>query len=277
MIIDSHVHICPGEVRKHRERFLDQETEFAAIYKNPKAKLVGAEELIKKMDEDGVDRSVVFGFPWRKEENFRLNNDYVLECAKKYPDRLIPFCCFSLETKNIEKELERCILNGAKGLVEIAFYTKDLGIEERKILSKMANMCKEAGLPVLLHTNEPVGHLYPGKSPMTLKNLYLLIKENPDTRWILAHLGGGLPFFGLMKKEVRDVLKNCYFDTAAMLFLYKKEALDIMMDALGEDKFFFGTDFPLLSPSRYFKEFNEMDKNRLNKLLGENFYEFMGC
>lgn len=197
MIIDAHVHICPGEVRENREKFLDGEPEFAAIYKDPKAKLVGARELIKKMDEEGVDKSVVFGFPWRKEENFKLNNDYVLECANKYPDRLIPFCCFSLDNPLFEKEIDRCFSSGARGIGEIAFYTRDIETEERKILSTVAAACEEKDAPVLLHTNEEVGHFYLGKSPMTLKNLYLLIKENPNTKWILAHLGGGLPFFCL--------------------------------------------------------------------------------
>ncbi len=273
MIIDAHVHICPREIREKREQFLEGEPEFAAIYKNPKAKLVGAKELIEKMDEEGVNKAVVFGFPWRKEKNFRVNNDYVIESAKRYPDRLIPFCCFSLENTNIEKELDRCLSLGAKGAGEIAFYTKDLEKEQRDVLSMVGNICKQANVPVLLHTNEPVGHFYLGKSPMTIKNLYVLIKENPDTKWILAHLGGGLPFYGLLKKEVKEVLQNCWFDTAAMVFLYRAETLSIMMEILGDDKFLFGTDFPLLPPSRYFKELKKtsLSKVQWDKLMGKNF------
>jgi predicted TIM-barrel fold metal-dependent hydrolase len=275
MIIDVHVHICPKEIREHRESFLEGEPEFAAIYKNPKARLTGARELIKKMDEEGVDRAVVFGFPWRKEKNFRMNNDYVLDAAKKYPDRLIPFCCFSLENPKIEKELDRCLSMGAKGVGEIAFYTKDIEQKQREILGRVANLCREASVPVLLHTNEPVGHIYPGKSPMTLKNLYLLIKENMETKWILAHLGGGLPFFGLLKKEVKDVLINCWFDTAAMVFLYRPEALKTMMDIMGDEKFLFGTDYPLLPPSRYYKEFEKMGltKTQMQNIFSKNFLD----
>ena len=279
MIIDAHVHICPREVRAEREKFLDGEEEFAAIYKDPKAKLVGAKELIEKMDQEGVDKSVVFGFPWRKKEHFRLNNDYVLECARKYPDRLIPFCCFSLDSPYIEEEIKRCIDEGARGVGEIAFYTRDMGEDERKILSRVARICEEANIPILLHTNEPVGHFYLGKSPMTLKNLYLVIKENLNTKWILAHLGGGLPFFGYMKREVKDVLKNCWFDTAAMIFLYEPRALCVMMDAIGDEKFIFGTDYPLVPPSRYMKEFEkiELDGTKRKKILGENFLNIVAC
>ncbi len=273
MIIDAHVHICPDEVRKNREKFLDNEPEFAVIYKDPKAKLIGVEELIANMDEDGVQKSVVFGFPWRNEANYRLNNDYVLDAHKRYPDRIIPFCCFSLEAKNIEKEAERCLSLGAKGVGEVAFYTKDLGKMERCILGRLAKLCRDQGVPILLHTNEPVGHYYLGKAPMTLRNLYLLIKENRKTKWILAHLGGGLPFFGFMKKEVQEVLTNCWFDTAAMLYLYKKEALKVMCEAVGIDKFVFGSDYPLISPKRYFNEFGSLEflSSELDKILGKNF------
>lgn len=273
MIIDAHVHICPDEIRKNREKFLDGEPEFAAIYKDPKAKLIGVEELIEKMDEDGVHKSVVFGFPWRKKKHYRLNNDYVLEAHRRYPDRIIPFCCFSLDSQNIEQEVDRCLAQGAKGVGEVAFYTRDLGQDERKILGRLARQCSEGRVPILLHTNEPVGHLYLGKSPMTLRNLYLLIKENIDTKWILAHLGGGLPFFGFMKKEVKEVLINCWFDTAAMIYLYKKEALKIMCEGVGIEKFIFGSDYPLISPKRYFKEFSEsgLSASELENLLGKNF------
>ncbi|MFW6055263.1 MAG: amidohydrolase, partial [Thermodesulfobacteriota bacterium] len=90
-IIDCHVHICPAEVRQNREQFLEGEPEFAAIYKDPRATLIGASELIQSMDAEQVAQSVVFGFPWRKEANFRLNNDYVLDAARRFSGRLIPF------------------------------------------------------------------------------------------------------------------------------------------------------------------------------------------
>ena len=37
----------------------------------------------------------------------------------------------------------------------------------------------------------------------------------------MAHWGGGLPFYGLMKKEGPEVLRRVYFDTAASPYLYR--------------------------------------------------------
>jgi hypothetical protein len=139
-------------------------------------------------------------------------------------------------------------------------------------------MCAEAGALVMLHTNEPVGHHYPGKSPMHLADLYRLIESCPETRWILAHLGGGLPWFGFLKRTVREVLRNCWFDTAAMPFLYRPEALKAFAEAIGEDRLLFGTDYPLLPPSRYYKELERSglpDETR-SKILGQNAARLLG-
>ncbi len=272
MIIDAHVHICPPEVRDNREVYLPDEPEFAAIYKDPKAKLVGATELIQTLDEQGVDKAVVFGFPWRKEDNFRLNNDYVLEAAQRFPDRLIPLACFDATHPQARQETERCLQAGIRGVGELAFYSTGIDEQARQALIPLARLCAEAKALVSLHTNEPIGHAYPGKSPMTLSQLYALVQATPDTRWILAHLGGGLPFYAFLKKEVREVLTNVWFDTAAMPFLYRPKALGAMAEAVGLDKLLLGTDFPLLPPKRYFRELDNsgLTEDELQAVLGQN-------
>ena len=272
MIIDVHVHICPPDVRFRREAYLPDEPEFAAIYENPKAKLVGATELIQTMDAQGVDQAVVFGFPWRTEDTFRLNNDYVLDSAARFPDRLIPFACFEATHAQAAEETERCLQLGARGIGELAFYSAGIDERARKALIPLAKICAEAGALISLHTNEPIGHTYPGKSPMTLAQVYALLEATPNTRWILAHLGGGLPFYAFLKKEVRDVLNNVWFDTAAMPFLYRPQALKAMAEAVGLDKLLLGTDFPLLPPKRYYRELevSGLDQNECSALLGQN-------
>ncbi len=273
MIIDCHVHIVPDEIRKNRERFVtEKEKEVYLIYQDPKAKMVGAEEVLKVMDEQGVDKAVVFGLPWTSEELYSLNNDYVLDVANRYPERFIPFCCLDVEAKGVLKEIKRCISKGAKGVGELALYNSDFDDEKIILISEIATICKEADIPILLHTNEEVGHFYIGKSPMTLRGLYTLIKNNQDTKWILAHLGGGLPFFAFLKKEAKEVMKNCWFDTAAQPFLYEPSVYSAMINAIGEEKILFGSDFPLLQPKRYFKEFKEthLSDTSIKKILGAN-------
>jgi len=70
MIIDFHTHIFPPRIRENREDFLEGEEAFKTLYNSPKASLVGARNLIESMDEAGVQKSVVFGFPWENAEYF---------------------------------------------------------------------------------------------------------------------------------------------------------------------------------------------------------------
>ncbi len=48
MIIDSHTHIFPDEVRKDREAFCKKDEGFSFIYKSSKAKMVGVEDVMPR-------------------------------------------------------------------------------------------------------------------------------------------------------------------------------------------------------------------------------------
>ncbi len=78
MIIDFHTHIFPPLFRKERERFFVREPGFRLLYDQPKSSLIGVEDLLRQMDEEEIQRSVVFGFPWEKADHFRRHNDYIL-------------------------------------------------------------------------------------------------------------------------------------------------------------------------------------------------------
>jgi predicted TIM-barrel fold metal-dependent hydrolase len=252
MILDAHTHICPPEIRRNREEFFAGEEDFALLYANPKSRLVGATELVAYLDEDGIDGACAFAFPWNRPETTRLCNDYVLDAGRRYPERIIPFTCVNPLLGNLAlRETERCLAAGARGVGEIATYHAGLGPEVRGGLEPLAELCREAGVPLLLHTNEPVGHDYPGKCRMGLAEIYTLIQAHPDTTWILAHWGGGLFAYRLLRKEVDEVLRNVYYDTAAGPYLYKPEAYRRLIDVAGVRQLLFGSDYPLLGLSRY--------------------------
>jgi predicted TIM-barrel fold metal-dependent hydrolase len=125
---------------------------------------------------------------------------------------------------------------------------------------------------VLIHTNEPVGHAYHGKTPITLAQIYRLIKQFSETKIVLAHWGGGLFFYSLMKRDVKETLTNVFFDTAASPFLYDPEIYQLAVRLLGDDKILFGSDHPLLSPARYFDEIRKtgLAKSQIDKICGGN-------
>ncbi|MFW6146759.1 MAG: amidohydrolase family protein [Thermodesulfobacteriota bacterium] len=272
MIIDFHTHLFPPDIREGREKFFDREPDFQSIYSHRGSKLAGVEELIGNMDEQGVDKSVVFGFPWRSPGHFKINNDYIIEAVERYPNRLIGFCTFYLPAKGVETELERCLNFGLSGVGELAFYSSALGEDAVHALRPIAEIALSFDVPVLLHTNEPIGHIYPGKAPMTVKDIYQLVQAFPRNKIVLAHWGGGMLFYYLMKKEVKSVLANTWFDTAASPYLYDSRMYALAAEIVGLQKILFGSDFPLLKPSRYFKEMKEalLPSDTIAKICGEN-------
>ncbi len=272
MVIDIHTHIFPKDISEHRETYFQGEPEFRLLYDSPKSRLVGADELISSMDAQGIDQSVIFGFPWNRFETARFQNDYILEMVQAHPDRLIGFCCLNPMHPSAAKEVERCILGGLKGVGELAFYQS--GIDETVLdaLSPIMSLCAAALLPVLIHTNEPVGHQYPGKAPMTLAEIYRMVQRFPDNVIILAHWGGGLPFYHLLKKEVKEALKNVYVDTAASPFLYDPAIYPVAAAAFGHEKILLGSDFPLLKPSRYVDDMKNagLPEGQIHAICGGN-------
>lgn len=254
MIIDIHTHAFPKEIRNQRERFFDNEPAFKLLYDSPKSQLVGVDETIAMMDAQGVDKSVVFGFPWRTADFFKLNNDYIMDAVSRHPDRLIGFCCLDPLHPEAAGEVERCLTAGLSGIGELAFYTTGIDDTCLKSLDPIMALAASFDRPVMLHTNEPVGHQYPGKSPNTLAQIYTLIQRFQNNRLILAHWGGGIFFYALLKKDVRETLGNVWFDTAASPYLYHPQVYRHALALAGPDKVVMGTDYPLLKPGRYFKE-----------------------
>jgi predicted TIM-barrel fold metal-dependent hydrolase len=254
MIIDCHTHIFPSLIREDREPFLRDEPAFRLLYDSAKAKLAGAAELIDQMDRSGVDRTVVFGFPWTDPDLMRRHNDYVGEAASRFPDRLLPFVCVDPRVVEAPEEVERCLTSGMRGVGELAFYTEILDSSIEEVLEPIASSCRRHRVPLMIHTNERVGHWYPGKAEASLKVIYELIRSFPDNRFILCHWGGGLFVYELLKREAREVLSQVAYDTAASPFLYDPAIYAVAVKIVGAQRVLFGSDYPLILPDRYFEE-----------------------
>ena len=254
MIIDFHTHIFPSFFRKKRDLYFNEEPGFDLLYRSPKSKMAGRKDLIDNMDQEGIDYSVVFGFPWRKADYYRRHNDYIIESVQEYPDRLIGFCCFDPMSREASNEAERCLDAGLKGIGELAFYYPDLTAYTIDALDGLMAICLKRNIPLLIHASEPVGHQYPGKQPLALHHLYDLVRRHPLNKIMLAHWGGGLFFYNLMKREVREAITNVWFDTAASPYLYIPDIYRVAAEIIGSDRILFGSDYPLVRPGRYFKE-----------------------
>ncbi|OGP89654.1 MAG: hypothetical protein A2157_09590 [Deltaproteobacteria bacterium RBG_16_47_11] len=278
MIIDCHTHIFPDEIRKDREPFCERDKGFSSIYKDSKTKVAGVEDLIASMDDSGVARSVICGFPWGLPDLCSFHNGYLMESVSRYPDRLIGFISLLFSDPDwSERELDRGIRNGVKGVGEIAFYHHEMTSQDINSMKPIFTRMEKQRIPLLLHTNERLGHSYPGKGMTPLERFFEIILSFPNLPIILAHWGGGLPFYELMP-EVAKAMANVFYDTAASPFLYSKKIYAIVSEIVGARKILFGTDFPLLSPRRYYQELEGtgLSGEDLEKILGLNFLKLLG-
>ncbi len=254
MIIDAHTHLFPEEVRKHRQVFCRRDEGFRLIYRNEKARMASLEDLLQVMDRDRIDYSVICGFPWKDPGLCREGNDYLLHCHHQHPHRILPLACLPFHSaRQAQKELERCLSRGIRGIGELAFYGRGISASDVRRLASLVNPLSGSEIPFLLHANEPVGHEYPGKSLTTLQPIYELLLLIPKVNVILAHWGGGFFFYELMP-EVARAAQRVFYDTAASPFLYRPEIYSLAVKITGPDRILFGSDFPLISPCRYFRE-----------------------
>jgi len=278
MIIDFHTHVLSPQIKNNRSHYVDKDPGFALIYSDDKARIATTDELIDSMDRDGVDISVIVNYGWNTHELCVETNDYILESVARYPERLIGFCSIQLDTGDAAlAEIERCAGVGVKGVGELRPDTQSLDFTSREAMAPLVEVLRKYRLILMIHASEPVGHIYPGKGSATPDMLYPFMANFPDLPIVCAHWGGGLPFYTLMP-EVREALENVYFDTAASPFLYHPEIYRQVSQLVGTEKILFGSDYPLMPPSRLLGEIEsiQLSSESRNMILSGNARRLLG-
>jgi len=121
MIVDSHVHLLPHKVQQDRAPFCHSDVAFGSIYSSEKAKVVSEADIIRYLDDSGIDRAIVFGFPWEEHDLVRRNNDEIWEFHQRFPDRITPFAVLSTRGgAEAQREVERTLEAGFAGIGELA-------------------------------------------------------------------------------------------------------------------------------------------------------------
>ena len=250
MTVDFHTHVFSPDLRERREEYAARDRTFGSMYSGGRGAMATAAELIGAMDRAGVELSVVMGIGWSDRDTATEANDYVMEAVELFPSRLVGLCSVNPAWGNeAVAELNRCAAAGVSGIGELHPDTQGFDIADEEVMSPVMDAALRLGLPVLIHSSEPVGHLYPGKGKTTPDKLYAFIRNFPDNTIVCAHWGGGLPFYALMP-EVAESLKNVYFDTAASPFLYRQEVFSAVIGIHGSDRLLFGSDYPLIPQRR---------------------------
>ncbi len=247
MIIDAHTHayaadVVADPVEWGQARGEDHWVELVTTGPQGWAMMGG---MLEQMDAHAVGKAVLAGWYWEHLRTAEEQNAWHLDWATAAPGRFLPFISTQPSAgeaclRSVKAALETGRFFGIGELMPAAqgFSLRDDTFQE---LCKLAH---KADVPVLLHVTEPVGHSYPGRLDTPLEDYVWLAEQHPELKLILAHWGGGLPFF-MHNRRVRRALHRVWFDTAASPLLYSAAVWDSVVRCVGSDRILFGTDYPL--------------------------------
>ena len=197
----------------------------------PFAQPLTADQLIRDLDETGIQRAVVlsvaywFGGPprplrtWAGDEyaNVRAENDWVASQVSRYPDRLVGFCGVSPLKDYAVQEVRRCAGELRMKGVKVHFRSSGVNVLNSVHLEKVRGVfqtANELGLAIVIHTNvNPYGR---EQAEVFLKEL---LPAAPNVVVQIAHLWGGNQFVPSALTVFADAAaagdprtKNLYFD-----------------------------------------------------------------
>ncbi len=201
----------------------------------------------------------------------RLSNDDIADAAARHSDVLIPFASIDpAKGKTALKEARRLVTeHGVRGFkfhpsVQ-AFWPDD------RSAYPLYEVISELGVPALFHSGQTgIGSGLRGgggirlkySNPMALDDVAV---DFPDLTIIIAH-----PSFPWQDEAlaVATHKPNVYIDLSGWSPKYFPPQLVRYANTLLKRKVLFGTDFPLLSPDRWLKDFDTLDiKDEVRPLI----------
>ena len=277
--VDAHVQIFHPDVAENRFRYFPQDAAFHEMYQAPDAQIIVTEQLIDSMDLAGISRSIACGFGWSTNDLCREGNDAIMDAVRLYPSRVVGFGTVAPRDSLSQAiaEIDRLAAGGVRGLGELRPDTQGLLEMQAQDIDAFAECVRGHGMGLLMHTSEPVGRMYPGKGTATPERVYRLLERLQGIPIILAHAGGGLPFYANLRAS-EDVFANVYVDTAAMPYLYDPATVRALINSIGLDRVLFGTDYPLMRQERVIQYLDRagLTSEELERVLQHNAEEFLG-
>ncbi len=234
---------------------------------------------LRDMDRVGIDVEVIslstpnlfFADAQHQPEIARIVNDAYAELIAQHPARFKGFASIPMDTPDAAlNELHRAIdelkLNGVILLSNIA--GKPLTSPEYRPFFAEANRMK---LCILLHPMLPanaepfreyvlgpiVGFMFDTTLAVARMCFDGMLREFPDIRWIVGHLGGAVPYlmermdngwrdFPECRTKIDELpssyLKRLYYDTVN----FNPHMLMMVREMIGADRMVLGSDYPHL-------------------------------
>lgn len=259
-IIDTHVHIYPDAIA------LKAAASIADFYDIPIDMDGKLSTLLHCGEAAGITKFLVHSVA-TTQERVRSINDYLMATAAQYPDKLIGFGTMHPDFPDIPAELERIKAGGLHGVklhpdIQTFLLDSDASIA-------MFRAFAAAKLPALVHMGD---YRYPYSQPARLKKV---LDAVPGLKVIGAHLGGWSVWDDAWKTLAE--YPNLWVDTSSSLYALEPEEAVEIIHHYGEDKVFFGTDYPMWKPDEELDRFMTLPLSMAERerILHGNFEKFM--
>ena len=255
-VIDAHAHIYPLKIA-------EKATEVIGEFYDIKMSLPAgtSERLILDGKAAGIDKFVVHSVATKAKQVESINNFIAEECEKH--NEFIGFMTLhqDLTEEEIFSEVERCVKKGISGIKLHPDFQR-FYIDDENVF-KIYRAAGEFSLPILFHTGDD---RYEFSKPFRLAKVAKLFPKN---RFIGAHFGG---YRCWKELDCYKGLENVYFDTSSSLPFISPEFARELIGKFGEEKFFFGTDFPMWKASDELARFDSvgLSERAREKIFSEN-------
>lgn len=244
-LVDHHVHLYPPELNRDPAGWAAArgESRWAGMCARtrrdgtPVQEFPGVDDLLRAMDEAGVERAVLLGWYWEKAETCAWHNRAMGGWVAAHPDRLSAYATIhpGATAAEVRAELARARDEGLCGLGELSPHSVDASIESEGMRAAL-ELAQAWRWTANLHVTEPRAKPYPGMVLTPEADFRALARAWPRVDFTLAHWAGGY--------DVRD-LPNVRVDTAAAPLIYGEKAWAMRGVSVRADQVLFGSDYPL--------------------------------
>ncbi|MBQ9161769.1 MAG: amidohydrolase family protein [Clostridia bacterium] len=238
MTIDFHTHCFPDALAPRAMEQLNLNARHANLTAHTDGT---AGDLIRSMDEFGIDYSVVCNIATNPRQMHKVN-DFAISLLSTHP-RLIPLGSLHPEGEELEGEAARLCDSGIKGIKIHPDYIRTH--LDSPSFDRIFDICRDAGLFVISHTGyDPISPDHYHATPDMILNV---IKRHKGLKFIAAHVGGVGSEEEVLEKLVGEDL---YLDTSLVsLRPQKAEIICKIFNNHDHARLLFGTDTPWTQPS----------------------------
>jgi predicted TIM-barrel fold metal-dependent hydrolase len=270
-IFDAHIHVQPWQMVKPEVLAMIDD----ASHSNAKDVLASADNLLRFLDDEGVERACCINYVSPDVMGFtRETNDWIANFTKDHRDRLLPVGSVNpLHEIDVHTEIARVLDLGIR-LIKIhpphQLFAANAYRGELWQLAEIYRECEQRGVPIMFHTGTSV---FPKArnvfaDPMPIDDVAI---DFPKLKIILAH--AGRPLYGETALFLARRHANVHLDISGIppksLLRYFPRLKDVAHKVL------WGTDWPspgVVSMKRNIEDFRALGlgQDLEQKILWDN-------